>query len=40
IKAMVGLKTGNPAWKRTRAPLMPLGDADYAALAESYAKLP
>ena len=39
IKAMVGLKTGNPAWKRTRAPLMPLSDADYAALAESYAKL-
>ena len=40
IKAMVGLRTGNPAWNRTRAPLMPLTEADYAALAESYAKLP
>jgi 4-hydroxy-tetrahydrodipicolinate synthase len=40
IKAMIGLKTGNPAWRRTRAPLMPIGDADYAALSESYAQLP
>jgi 4-hydroxy-tetrahydrodipicolinate synthase len=40
IKAMVGLKTGNAAWKRTRAPLMPISDADYAALSEAYAKLP
>ncbi len=40
IKAMVGLKTGNPAWKRTRAPLMPISDADYASLAEAYKTLP
>ncbi|KQV81479.1 dihydrodipicolinate synthase family protein [Rhizobium sp. Root1220] len=40
IKAMIGLKTGNPAWKRTRAPLMPISDADYASLSENYAKLP
>lgn len=40
IKAMVGLKTGNTAWRRTRAPLMPINDADYAALSEAYAKLP
>jgi 4-hydroxy-tetrahydrodipicolinate synthase len=40
IKAMVGLKTGNAAWKRTRPPLVALTDAEYAALAEGYAKLP
>lgn len=40
IKAMIGLKTGNPAWRRTRAPLMPLSDADHAALSDAYAKLP
>lgn len=40
IKAMVGLKTGNAGWRRTRAPLVPLNDAEYAALAEGYAKLP
>jgi 4-hydroxy-tetrahydrodipicolinate synthase len=40
IKAMVGLKTGNPAWKRTRAPLMPLSETEYAALSESFATLP
>jgi 4-hydroxy-tetrahydrodipicolinate synthase len=40
IKAMVGLKTGNAAWKRTRPPLLPLNDTEYAALAEGYAKLP
>ncbi len=39
IKAMVGLKTGNAGWRRTRAPLVPLHDAEYAALAEGYAKL-
>ncbi|TCL72865.1 dihydrodipicolinate synthase family protein [Rhizobium sp. BK251] len=39
IKAMVGLKTGNPVWKRTRPPLMPISDTEYAALAEGYAKL-
>jgi len=37
---MVGLKTGNAGWRRTRAPLVPLYDAEYAALAEGYAKLP
>lgn len=40
IKAMVGLKTGNAAWKRTRPPLVALTDAEYTALAEGYAKLP
>jgi 4-hydroxy-tetrahydrodipicolinate synthase len=40
IKAMVGLKTGNTAWNRTRPPLMPLGEAEYAALSESFAALP
>ncbi len=40
IKAMVGLKTGNADWRRTRPPLVPLNDAEYAALAEGYAKLP
>ena len=40
IKAMVGLKTGNPAWKRTRAPLMPISDADYTSLADAYKTLP
>lgn len=40
IKAMVGLKTGNAAWRRTRPPLMPVSDADHAALSEAYAKLP
>jgi len=37
---MVGLKTGNAAWKRTRPPLVALSDADYAALSEGYAQLP
>jgi 4-hydroxy-tetrahydrodipicolinate synthase len=40
IKAMVSLKTGNDAWRGTRAPLMPICDAEYAALAEAYARLP
>lgn len=40
IKAMIGLKTGNAAWRRVRAPLMPVGDADHAALSDAYAKLP
>lgn len=40
IKAMVGLKTGNAAWKRTRPPLVALNDAEYAALSEGYAQLP
>ncbi|MBX4905271.1 dihydrodipicolinate synthase family protein [Rhizobium bangladeshense] len=40
IKAMIGLKTGNVGWRRTRPPLVPLNDAEYAALADGYAKLP
>lgn len=40
IKAMIGLKTDNVAWRRVRAPLMPVGDADHAALSDAYAKLP
>ncbi|APO71845.1 dihydrodipicolinate synthetase-like protein (plasmid) [Rhizobium gallicum] len=40
IKAMVGLKTGVSAWKRTRPPLVALNDAEYAALSENYAQLP
>jgi 4-hydroxy-tetrahydrodipicolinate synthase len=40
IKAMIGLRTGQPAWNRTRAPLMPLSDADLTALSASFAKLP
>ncbi|MBB3589667.1 4-hydroxy-tetrahydrodipicolinate synthase [Rhizobium sp. BK529] len=40
IKAMVGLKTGNAGWRRTRPPLVPLNDREYAELAEGYAKLP
>lgn len=40
IKAMIGLKTGEEGWQRTRPPLMPLRDADYAALAAKFAELP
>lgn len=40
IKSMIGLKTGNPAWRRTRAPLMPLNDSEFAAIAAAYASLP
>ncbi len=40
IKAMVGLKTGNPAWKRTRAPLMPISETDYTSLADAFKTLP
>lgn len=40
IKAMVGIKTGNAEWRRTRAPLAPLNDAEYAVLADGYSKLP
>jgi 4-hydroxy-tetrahydrodipicolinate synthase len=39
IKAMVGLKSGTPSWNRTRAPLMPISEKDYAALSEAYTKL-
>lgn len=40
IKAMVGLKTGNRAWERTRPPLLPIAAADQASLAEKFAMLP
>ncbi len=40
IKAMVGLKTGNPAWTRTRPPLMPLGEAALADLTARFSTLP
>lgn len=40
IKAMIGLKTGEEGWRRTRPPLMPLGDAEHATLAARFAELP
>ncbi len=40
IKAMVGLKNGNSAWVRPRAPLMALSVADQADLAVKFAQLP
>jgi len=40
IKAMVGLKTGESAWRRARAPLMALSDAEFADLSAKYAELP
>ncbi|HLP69407.1 MAG TPA: dihydrodipicolinate synthase family protein [Rhizobium sp.] len=40
IKAMIGLKAGEEGWRRMRPPLMPLGDADHAALSARFAELP
>lgn len=40
IKAMIGLKTGDRAWERTRPPLLPIAAADWIALAEKFATLP
>ncbi|UJW77439.1 dihydrodipicolinate synthase family protein [Rhizobium sp. SL42] len=40
IKAMVELKTGESGWRRTRAPLMPLSDVDFASLSKSFNALP
>ncbi|OJG01031.1 dihydrodipicolinate synthase family protein [Pararhizobium antarcticum] len=40
IKAMVGLKTGEPKWAEPRAPLMALNPADQADLAAKFAQLP
>lgn len=40
IKAMIELKTGEGGWRRTRAPLMALSDAEFADLAAKYAALP
>lgn len=39
IKAMVGLKTGNPVWNRVRPPLLPLDDAQLADLATKLSAL-
>ena len=40
IKAMVELKTKEAGWRRTRAPLMPLTDVDFASLSKSFNDLP
>ncbi|WP_018238326.1 dihydrodipicolinate synthase family protein [Ensifer sp. BR816] len=40
IKAMVALKSGENAWVRTRAPLMPLSNGERADLAAKFAALP
>lgn len=40
IKAMVELKTGETGWRRARAPLMALSDADFASLSNSFKELP
>ena len=40
IKAMVGLKRNESAWRRTRAPLMPLTDAELSELSAHYSRLP
>jgi 4-hydroxy-tetrahydrodipicolinate synthase len=40
IKAMLALRTGNPAWRRVRPPLLPFPEADFAALAEATGRLP
>ncbi|WP_117194358.1 dihydrodipicolinate synthase family protein [Rhizobium terrae] len=40
IKAMVGLKTGEGNWRRVRAPLMTLTDAEFGDLSAKYAELP
>ncbi|MFB2552684.1 dihydrodipicolinate synthase family protein [Ensifer soli] len=39
IKAMIGLKTGDGGWTRTRPPLLPLGADERATLAAQYAAL-
>lgn len=40
IKAMVGLKHGEPAWRRLRPPLVSLSDGDIAALRPQLEQLP
>lgn len=40
VKAMIGLKTGNPAWSAVRPPLVPLNAEQLADLAEKFAALP
>lgn len=40
IKAMIGLKTGEPAWTRVLPPLVPLSEAQQAELAVKFSALP
>ena len=40
IKAMVGLKTGNPAWNRVLPPMLPLAAAQLADLKSKFVALP
>lgn len=40
IKAMIELRTGEAGWRRTRPPLMPLSDVDFATLSGQFAELP
>jgi 4-hydroxy-tetrahydrodipicolinate synthase len=40
IKAMLGLKTGNPAWNRVRPPMLPLSEGQLAELRTKFAALP
>jgi 4-hydroxy-tetrahydrodipicolinate synthase len=40
IKAMLGLKTGNPAWNRVRPPMLSLSDGQLAELRTKFAALP
>ncbi|WP_293860532.1 dihydrodipicolinate synthase family protein [uncultured Alsobacter sp.] len=36
VKALIGHVTGDAAWRNVRSPLMPIGDADMAALGAAY----
>lgn len=40
VKAMIALRTGEEAWFRTRAPLLPLNESERADLAAKFAALP
>ena len=40
IKAMLGLKAGNPAWNGVRPPLLPLAAAQLAELGQKFSALP
>lgn len=40
IKAMIGLRTGTPAWNRVRPPLLPLDAGQLADLEQKFAALP
>ena len=39
VKAMIGLKTGEPGWTRVRPPLLPLDDVQLADVAARFAAL-